>query len=109
MERLTTSINGNVCYRKCTIDDVLEKLWNYENAEEEGLLLRLPCKPGDTVYYVCKVYKKIFKDEIRTVKTKNGTVIIETVSNGFMWGSEFGKTLFLIDKEAEKALAELVQ
>ena len=28
--------------------------WNeYKNAEEEGLLLRLPCKVGDTVYAIC--------------------------------------------------------
>lgn len=28
--------------------------WNeYKNAEEQGLLLRLPCKVGDTVYTIC--------------------------------------------------------
>lgn len=29
---------------------VLQKLGEYEDAEEQGLLLRLPCKVGDTVY-----------------------------------------------------------
>ncbi len=29
---------------------ILEKLAGYEDAEEQGLLLRLPCKVGDTVY-----------------------------------------------------------
>ena len=31
-------------------EKVQEKLWEYENAEEQGLLLRLPCKVGDTVF-----------------------------------------------------------
>ena len=30
--------------------DVVGKLAAYEDAEEQGLLLRLPCKVGDTVY-----------------------------------------------------------
>ena len=29
-----------------------EKLAAYEDAEEQGLLLRLPCKVGDTVYHI---------------------------------------------------------
>lgn len=29
---------------------VLQKLGKYEDAEEQGLLLKLPCKVGDTVY-----------------------------------------------------------
>lgn len=30
-----------------------EKLKEYEDIEEQGLLLRLPCKVGDTVYAIC--------------------------------------------------------
>ena len=32
------------------LQNVLDKLGAYEDAEEQGLLLRLPCKVGDTVY-----------------------------------------------------------
>ena len=47
-------------YDGCYYDDMdnvdVEKLYSclmeYENAEEEGLLLRLPCRPGDIVYVV---------------------------------------------------------
>ncbi len=35
------------------IEAVYEKLRHYENLEEQGLLLRLPCKVGDTVYRIC--------------------------------------------------------
>ena len=37
-----------------TIDAVYEKLREYEDLEEQGLLLRLPCKVGDTVYVICE-------------------------------------------------------
>ena len=35
---------------KCHEKAVYEKLREYEDAEEQGLLLRLPCKVGDTVW-----------------------------------------------------------
>lgn len=33
----------------CPIQKAFEKLAAYEDAEEQGLLLKLPCKVGDTV------------------------------------------------------------
>ena len=32
------------------LEEIAERLANREQAEEQGLLLRLPCKVGDTVY-----------------------------------------------------------
>ena len=32
---------------------IIERLTEYEDAEEQGLLLRLPCKVGSTVYAIC--------------------------------------------------------
>ena len=60
MERLTDKITnietGKVLsYRlKREVDRIkaMQKLGAYEDAEEQGLLLRLPCKVGDTVYKV---------------------------------------------------------
>ena len=68
MERLTKN-NGNgdyyypKCFEKCDglgasskcdnceiMTSVCYKLGDYEDLEEQGLLLRLPCKVGDTVY-----------------------------------------------------------
>ena len=34
------------------VDEVLNRLAAYEDAEEQGLLVRLPCKEGDTVYVI---------------------------------------------------------
>lgn len=35
---------------KCELEKALEKLADYEDLEEQGLLVRLPCKAGDIVY-----------------------------------------------------------
>ena len=34
------------------LEEIAERLANREQAEEQGLLLRLPCKVGDTIYEV---------------------------------------------------------
>lgn len=64
MERLTqTSNKGGVAFtfdlditcERSEIKKILkvaEKLKDYEDAEEQGLLLRLPCKVGDNIYII---------------------------------------------------------
>ena len=43
--------NCDIPPRKCMyISDALEKLANYEDLEEQGRLIKLPCKVGNTVY-----------------------------------------------------------
>lgn len=53
MERLT---RYDGCYYddmdNVDVEELYSRLMEYENAEAEGLLLRLPCRPGDTVYVV---------------------------------------------------------
>lgn len=60
MERLTESnpswIDDELWERACEpdceeIDAVYRKLKEYEDLEEQGLLLRLPCKVGDVLYF----------------------------------------------------------
>lgn len=40
------------------IGKAIDKLAEYENAEEEGRLIILPCKPGITLYVLRKKYTK---------------------------------------------------
>lgn len=47
MESLTSDGRANL---SDFVDKVLTKLADYEDAEEQGLLLRLPCKVGDTFW-----------------------------------------------------------
>lgn len=49
MERLTYS-GTREANNAATIREIINKLCDYENAEEQGLLVRLPCKVGDTMY-----------------------------------------------------------
>lgn len=54
MERLTDRDMAGAIIDEADIQDVINKLYDYEEAEENGLLLRLPCKVGDTVYRINK-------------------------------------------------------
>ena len=49
MERLTVSETGEA-RSGVTIKDILNKLRFYEYLEEQGKLIKLPCRIGDTVY-----------------------------------------------------------
>ena len=53
MDRLTRRTEtGGIKYTRHNIyeENIVEKLAEYEDAEEQGLLLWLPCKIGDKVY-----------------------------------------------------------
>lgn len=71
MERLThrRESDGAVC-PNCTqtdietrwgevVQEMADKLCDYEDAEEHGLLVRLPCKPREVVWVYYPKYKEI--------------------------------------------------
>lgn len=82
----------------------LEELKSYKEAEEQGLLVGLPCKVGTTVY-------DIFKKEIREIKVTS----IEYNDNKeyVLWAGEdellgtLNEAVFLTREEAEKKLEEM--
>lgn len=86
----------------------VSRLAEYEDAEKSGLLIRLPCKVGDTVYFACPGCK------ISDAKVTGFWVLSEWIqlqlSNGSTftcWDGPnvyFGKTVFLTREEAERAL-----
>ena len=50
MERLTVRSFDGSAHAKCVAYyDIIDKLAEYEDAEEQGLLLRLPCRLGDII------------------------------------------------------------
>lgn len=68
MERLTVSGTGEA-RSDVTIKDVLDRLRFYEDLEEQGKLIKLPCKIGDTVYNMApqrygKEYHETIVDKI---------------------------------------------
>ena len=87
------------------LETIAERLANREQAEEQGLLLRLPCKVGDAVYVV--VGKDISKQKVQRVTIDSeGKIEFCTRKRGFAL-FDFEKTVFLAREEAEAKLAEM--
>lgn len=128
MERLTNSIDYcklhcdfgllNECFfqnkSKCYENNIYEKLREYEDLEEQGLLLRLPCKVGDTVYRITPndnyIMKSTVEEFVSFVSTNSIYMIVRDELFNCRRGlpnSEIGKTWFLTREEAEQKLKEM--
>lgn len=95
-------------------DKILTKLADYEDLEEQGLLVRLPCKVGNTVYVKSSAcYKsKYIEAQVRDYAyfiSCGFCVVVTSAEFGKLAipFSEFGKTVFLTREEAEKKLEEM--
>lgn len=82
-----------------------EKLAAYEDAEEQGLLLRLPCKVGDKIYIVFHNHT-IGKSTVVSFKMIAKGWAVKTNDWSYLF-TDFGKTVFLTKSEAEAKLAEM--
>ncbi len=89
--------------------DALQKLAAYEDAEEQGRLVILPCKVGDTVFRV--IPKCIgsyihcpFEGGYGLDRCNNCDAFIKEESFRFFMLEDIGKTVFLAREEAEAAL-----
>ena len=107
----------NTSRDKCLDRSIYNKLVEYEDLEEQGLLLKLPCKIGDYIYVLEDVYGKgeieITEYRVECMRTGDNTsltfdalehdecleVTFETM--------DIGRTVFLSYAEAEKALKRL--
>ena len=95
------------------VGEAIDKLAEYENAEDEGRLVVLPCNVGDTVYLIddidCVFERESIVTEIEI--DKDGVTImiqdeIPICSSGYNL-SDFGEIVFLTREEAKKALKEI--
>ena len=98
---------------------MIEKLAAYEDAEEQGLLLKLPCKVGDTVYAYCSefgiipyVVDCIVINEHITFQCSSysdpiGDCPSECLDEIEPDITDFGKTTFIAQAEAEQKLKEM--
>ena len=80
----------------------LEKLAEYETAEDEGRLVVLPCKVGSTVYRI--LYTLAF-GEIGDKAEKHYFIRETSFEYGMI--DDLNETVFLTREEAEKALEEM--
>lgn len=87
---------------KKAMKDVLKKLAEYEDLEEQGKLLKLPCAVGDTVY-VLRIDNSAYM-----MNNEKVWEIAEDKFEIFHFDS-IGKTVFLTKESAEAALKELLE
>lgn len=72
----------------------LEELKSYKDLDEQGLLVRLPCKVGDSVFII--VGKDISRQGIRKIEISDNSIIFKTNRQKRIFNvAEFGKTVFL--------------
>lgn len=142
MERLTKWEDGSITYNEkrelecgeycdscsqgagnCkTVENMIKKLATYEDLEEQGLLVRVPCKVGDMVWdndfgypesYEIKAFSYGYCDSYVEpgVGIEDEIIFYYENSIGSITGafpmSEIGKTVFLTREEAEKKLEEI--
>ena len=98
--------------KNCPIQKAFEKLAEYEELEDQGLLL--PCKVGDTLYAIGfnnnkpVVYESVVLNILIAEKEIAFNVKIgEFEINSQLKQSMFGKTVFLTKEEAEQKLKEM--
>ncbi len=101
--------------------NAIDKLAEYEDLEEQGLLLKLPCKVGDMVYHVhiCNTEPMMTEMEVvcvdpcGAIRNRKGiseiwNVYAETdYTKEYFKFSDFGETVFLTQSEAEDALERM--
>lgn len=110
MERLTERKSVMLDGRKIRehASELYWRLKHYEDLEEQGLLLKLPCKVGDTVYafdYPRTDIVVVVEEVVEKVLIWKLGIEIET--DGGCYDLEFlGKKLFLTKEEAEAKLKE---
>ena len=91
----------------CPISEAINKLAEYENLEEQGRLIKLPCKVGTKVYAINRIidYGKVGDEAIYCYS------IIEREFQIYMmmdYGKlVFGRNVFLTKAEAEQKLKEM--
>ena len=88
--------------------------WNeYKQLEEQGLLLRLPVKVGDTIWYVdddddnYPIEAKIIRIEIKENYVLYYAEEKEDCGTLGLDSDDIGKTVFLTKEEAEQKLKEM--
>jgi hypothetical protein len=117
MERLTVrDSNGNVHATRVGYYDILEKLAIYEELEEKGLLLKLPCKVNSTVHWITKLgVLERYVSSMDLVSMNHIAIKIQPLGlDGesypfptIVFSEDFGKTVFMTKEEAEEVLKRI--
>lgn len=128
MEKLTKLKNGRITYNEkrdpvfecgefcdncptgtaycSTMKKMIRKLAAYEDLEEQGLLVRLPCPIGTTVWDICGM--DIRENVVSGIEFgKDGKQFLW--ANHDEWIGKLNDLVFLTHEEAEKKLEEMMK
>lgn len=109
-------------YSDINFERILDKLGKYEDLEEQGRLIKLPCKVGDTLYKIivdkytkCSLHDKEFSLNCEYCEEKCDSKAIYVIKDFIVFDineiifymKSIGKTVFLTKSEAEKKLKEM--
>lgn len=92
------------CLTKDAIREKLNRLAEIEDKIEQGTLIELPCKVGDTVYQTDGV--RIYESETEDIMSMRNGFIFDCKNFAFDERA-IGERIFLTREEAEKRLKEL--
>lgn len=98
--------------------DLRTRLKSYEDAEEQGLLLRPPCKVGDTLYRVNKgakepvIMMRVIQLYVKQLHKDRTVIRIDAINDNDMDEScyfleDIGEKVFFTREEAETKLKEM--
>ena len=108
-DNTTASINGSSPIDK-DISQAINRLAEYEDLEEQGLLIRLPCKVGSKIYEVFSYPEYHIEETVveKIILTGKG-MKLKLARNSFYETtiSSLGKSIFFTREEAEKRVKEL--
>lgn len=111
----TTTMNNPIkeYWEHKQVAEYLRKLKDYEDLEEQGRLIKLPCKVGDIVYKPNSVtLKEIVEIKIESmfITESNFNISGRTTKMKYSFcctPKDFGKTVFLTKSEVEAKLKRL--
>ena len=103
-----------ICRTDCSYKQLYDRLAEYEDAEEQGLLVWLPCKPGGKVYDISEFvertpYAEMYEfhaDYIGIGKSDDSRTVISIDCMDY-YMNDFGRIVFTSREAAEKALEAL--
>lgn len=108
MKRLTYREDDGKAFSNFLRTAVVDKLADYEDAEQNGVLKMLPCRVGDTVYLISSD-GKIREGICKSIQIdENDNMVFAEGKDFAFWRKfeRFGKTVFLTRAEAEQTLAK---
>lgn len=96
--------------QKCSMEECdylkcYEKLAELEDVIEQNVLIKLPCKVGDTIYYIDRYWQQIYEYEVYGFSINSKYEVLITVEFGIFGMSK--DEIFLTKAEAEAELAKI--